>query len=101
MVSKCKNGEIDSRETGLALTYDQFIITLFLKGLKEGDREKIHNKLNYEATYSEMEEVVKSLEQSTVSLKAKNIKGKGMVNAATIYTKKYLSKVQISEAQDQ
>ena len=64
VVGKCKNGAIGSRETGLSLTYDQLLITLFLKGLKESDREKIQNKfMNYEATYQEMEEVAKSLEQ--------------------------------------
>ena len=81
MVSKCKNGAIGSRETGLDLTYDQFVISLFLKGLRESDREKIQSKyMNYEATYSEIEEVAKSLEQSGVSLKAKSGK-KGMINA--------------------
>ena len=80
VVAKCKNGAIGSRETGLSLTYDQLLITLFLKGLKESDREKIQSKyMNYEATYSEMEEVAKSLEQSSVSLKAG--KSKGRVNA--------------------
>ena len=35
------------------------------KGLKEADREKIQSKyMNYEATYAEIEEVAKSLEQS-------------------------------------
>ena len=78
---KCKNGAIGSRVAGLNLTYDQFLITLFLKGLREADREKIQNKyMNYEATYQEMEEVAKSLEQSAVSLKAKP-KSKGMINA--------------------
>ena len=82
VVAKCKNGALGSRETGLSLTYDQFLITLFLKGLKESDREKIQSKyMNYEATYSEMEEVAKSLEQSSVSLKARPGKSKGMVNA--------------------
>ena len=72
VVTKCKNGAIGSREAGLSLTYDQFLITLFLKGLKESDIEKIQSKyMNYEATFNEMEEVAKSLEQSAVSLKAK------------------------------
>ena len=44
VVLKCKNGAIGSRETGLDLTYDQFLITLFVKGLKEADREKIQQK---------------------------------------------------------
>ena len=83
MVLKCKNGAVGSREGGLDLTYDQFLITLFLKGLREADREKIQSKyMNYNATYQEMEEVAKSLEQSTVSLKAKP-KNKGMINAVT------------------
>merc|ERR1711954_140813 len=81
VVTKCKNGAIGSRETGLDLTYDQFVISLFLKGLRESDREKIQSKyMNYEASYSEIEEVAKSLEQSGVSLKAKPGK-KGMINA--------------------
>ena len=81
VVSKCKNGAIGSRETGLDLTYDQFVISLFLKGLRESDREKIQSRyMNYEATYKEIEEVAKSLEQSGVSLKAKSGK-KGTINA--------------------
>ena len=89
VVTKCKNGAIGSREAGLSLTYDQFLITLFLKGLKESDREKIQSKyMNYEATYNEMEEVAKSLEQSAVSLKAKPGKSKGMVNAIANKNKK-------------
>ena len=44
VVLKCKNGAIGFTETGLDLTYDQFLITLFLKGLKEADREKIQSK---------------------------------------------------------
>merc|ERR1711954_262016 len=81
VVSKCKNGAIGSRETGLDLTYDQFVISLFLKGLRESDREKIQSKyMNYEASCSEIEEVAKSLEQSGVSLKAKSGK-KGTINA--------------------
>ena len=39
--------------------------------------------MSYEVTFEEMEEVAKSLEQNSVSLKAKNIKTKGMVNAAS------------------
>ena len=81
VVLKCKNGAIGSRKTGLDLTYDQFLITLFLKGLRESDREKIQSKyMSYDASYLEMEEVAKSLEQASVSLKAKP-KRKGMVNA--------------------
>ena len=37
VVSKCKEGAIGSRTMGLELNYDQFLITLFLKGLKESD----------------------------------------------------------------
>ena len=37
VVSKCRNGAIGSREAGLDLSYDQFLITLYLKGLREGD----------------------------------------------------------------
>ena len=82
VVAKCKEGSIGSRTTGLDLTYEQFLITLYLKGLREGDRERIHQRfMNYEASFEEMEEVAKSLEQNTVSLKAKNSKSKGMVNA--------------------
>ena len=44
--------------------------------------------MNYEATYSEMEEVAKSLEQSSVSLKAKSGKSNGMVNAVNNNNKK-------------
>ena len=44
--------------------------------------------MNYEATYSEMEEVAKSLEQSSVSLKAKTGKGKGMINVVANKNKK-------------
>ena len=44
VVLKCKNGAIGSREAGLDLNYDQFLITLFLKGLREADREKIQAK---------------------------------------------------------
>ena len=92
VVAKCKNGAIGSREAGLDLSYDQFLITLFLKGLRESDREKIQSKyMNYEATYSEMEEVAKSLEQSSVSLKAKSGK-KGMVNAVHNNNKKHCAK---------
>ena len=101
VVAKCKNGAIGSRETGLSLTYDQFLITLFLKGLKESDREKIQSKyMNYEATYSEMEEVAKSLEQSSVSLKAKS-GGKGMVNAVHNNNKKHSAKCKKQDHQDQ
>ena len=78
VVSKCKNGAIGSREAVLSLTYEGLLITLFLKGLTESDREKIQSKyMNYEATYSKLEEVAKSLEQSSVSLKAKSVKGRG------------------------
>ena len=83
MVSKCKEGAIGSRTTGLELTYDQFLITLYLKGLREVDLDRIHQRfMSYEATLEEMEEVAKSLEQNSVSLKAKNVKNKGMINAA-------------------
>ena len=75
MVARCKEGSIGSRTTGLDLTYDQFLITLYLKGLREGDRESIHQHfMSYEATFEEMEEVAKSVEQNSVSLKAKNVK---------------------------
>ena len=47
--------------------------------------------MNYEATYSEMEEVAKSLQQSSVSLKAKSGK-KGMVNAVHNNNKKHCAK---------
>ena len=42
--------------------------------------------MNYEASYLEMEEVANSLEQASVSLKAKP-KGKGMVNAVNTNNK--------------
>ena len=78
---KCKNGCIGSCEAGLYLTYDQLVIALFLKGLRESDREKINSKfLNYEASFTEIEEMAKQLEQSNVSLKSKP-KNKGSVNA--------------------
>ena len=84
VVSKCKEGAIGSRTMGLELNHDQFLITLFLKGLKESDRERIHQKfMNYDASYEEMEEVVKSLEQNSISLKASTAKSKGMVNATS------------------
>ena len=87
VVNKCKHAAIGSRETGLDLTYDQLLIALFLKGLKEEEREKINSKfLNYQATYTEMEEMAKQLEQSNVSLKAKP-KAKGSVNAINSSTK--------------
>ena len=79
-----------SRAAGLDITYDQLVIALFLKGLKASDCEKICSKfLNYEATYQEMEEMAKQLEQSNVSLKAKP-KARGSVNAinSTSKTKK-------------
>ena len=84
IVQRCKEGAIGSRATGLDLTFDQLLITLYLKGLREGDREKIHARfMNYEATFPEMEEVAKCLEQNTVSLKAKPGKSnRGMINAA-------------------
>ena len=39
--------------------------------------------MNYKATFQEMEEVAKQLEQSSVSLKAKPKNSKGMVNAVS------------------
>ena len=39
--------------------------------------------MNYDATFQEMEEVAKSLEQNSVSLKANTAKNKGMVNATS------------------
>merc|ERR1712101_55515 len=84
---KCKQGSIGSRESGLDITLLQLVIALFLKGLKEADREKIGSKfLNYEATYQEMEELAKQLEQSNVSLKART-KTKGSVNAVSSTSK--------------
>ena len=41
VVTKCKNGAVGSRETGLSLSYDQLLITLFLKGLRA---RSIYNK---------------------------------------------------------
>ena len=38
VVSKCNEVAIGSRTTGLELMYDQFLITLYLKGLKESDK---------------------------------------------------------------
>ena len=87
IVLSCKQGAIGSRETGLDLTYDQLLIALYLKGLKEGDREKINSKfLNYEASFQEMEEMAKQLEQSNVSLKTRP-KTKGSVNAISSSSK--------------
>ena len=84
MVSKCKEGAIGSRTTGLDLTYNQFLVTLYLKGLREADRERVHQKfMSYEATFEEMEEVARSFEQNSVSLKVKNSKDKGMINAVS------------------
>ena len=64
VVARCKERAVGSRTTGLDLTSDQFLITLYLKGLREGDRERIHQRfMSYEATFEEMEEVAKSLER--------------------------------------
>ena len=84
VVSKCKEGAIGSRTTGLNLTYNQFLITLYLKGLRDVDRERVHQKfMSYEASFEEIEEVAKSMEQNSISLKASTAKNKGMVNATS------------------
>ena len=84
VVLRCKEGAIGSRTTGLELTYNQFLITLFLKGLKEADRGRIHQRfMNYDASFEEIEEVAKALEQNAISLKASPAKSKGMVNTTS------------------
>ena len=71
VVHRCSEGSIGSRTTGLDLNYDQFCMTLFLKGLRESDRMKIHqNFLNYDCSWEQMEEIARSLEQNQVSLKS-------------------------------
>ena len=70
--------------TGLQLSYDDLVTTLYLKGLSETDRQNIHKKfMSYNASYEEMAEMARSLEQSAVPLKTKHPESRGSINAIT------------------
>ena len=45
VTSRCKEEAIGSRTTGLELNYDQFVVTLFLNGLKESTMTRPSSKL--------------------------------------------------------
>ena len=44
VVSACKLGAIGDRTSGLQMSYDDFVTTLYLKGLRESDRQNVHTR---------------------------------------------------------